>query len=100
MVVYIPQGSFSVALHRGFPLPILLIRMNAPSRQHHSFRLFARPTFLEGVARVFDFANVLQNYRHDTTEHEADTNALRSDWIAVGDDLRHAISTYERQPRA
>ena len=74
--------------------------MNAPSRQHHSFRLFARPTFLEGVARIFDFANVLQKYRHDTTEHEADTNALRSDWMAVGDDLRHAISTYERQPRA
>ena len=71
--------------------------MNASSLQKQSFRLFARPTFLEGVARVFDFANVLQRYRDDTTDHEADANALRSDWMAVGDDIRHAIGTYERQ---
>jgi hypothetical protein len=25
---------------------------------------------------------------------------VRSDWMAVGDDLRHAIRTYERQSRA
>ena len=100
MVVYIPQESSSAALYRGFPLPILSMRMNAPSRQQHSFRLFARPTFLEGAARVFDFANVLQKYRYDTTEPEADTNALSSDWMAVGDDIGHAIMRYERQHRA
>ena len=71
--------------------------MNASSLQKHSFRLFARPTFLEGAARVFDFANILQRYRYDTTDHEADANALRSDWMAVGDDIRHAVSIYERQ---
>jgi hypothetical protein len=74
--------------------------MNASSLHKHSFRLFTRPSFLEGVARIFDFANVLQSYRYDRTEHEADANALMSDWMAVGDDLRHAIRTYERQPRA
>ena len=74
--------------------------MHALSRQPHSFRLFARPTFLEGAARIFDFASVLQQYRTDATEAEADTNALRSDWMAVGDDIRHAIMSYERQPRA
>jgi len=74
-----------------------IIHMHTPTREPHSFRLFARPTFLEGAARVFDFANVLQKYRYDTTEHEADTNALRSDWMAVGDDIRHAISAYERR---
>jgi hypothetical protein len=74
--------------------------MHAPARQHHSFRLFARPTFLEGAARIFDFASILQNYRTDTSEAEADTHALTSDWMAVGDDIQHAIHTYERQPRA
>jgi hypothetical protein len=74
--------------------------MHAPSRQFHSFRLFARPTFIEGVARVFDFANALQRYRSDKTEHEADTNALSSDWRAVGDDIGYAIMRYERQDRA
>ena len=100
MVVYKPQESSSTARFRGFPLPILSIHMHAPSRQHYSFRLFARPTFLEGAARIFDFAKVLQSYRYDMIEHEADTNALTNDWMAVGDDLRHAIRTYERQPRA
>jgi hypothetical protein len=74
--------------------------MHAPTREPHSFRLFARPTFLEGAARIFDFASVLQQYRTDATEAEADTTALKSDWMAVGDDLRHAIMRYERQPRA
>jgi hypothetical protein len=74
--------------------------MNTSSLHKHSFRLFARPSFLEGVARLFDFANVLQRYRYDRTEHDADAHALSSDWTAVGDDLRHAIRTYERQPRA
>jgi hypothetical protein len=74
--------------------------MNASCLQKHSFRLFARPTFTEGVARVFDFANVLQKYRYDTTDHEADANALRSDWMAVGDDIRHAIGVYERHHTA
>jgi len=73
--------------------------MHTLTRQPHSFRLFVRPTFLEGAARIFDFTNVLQHYRTDATEGEADTNALRSDWSAVGDDIRHVIISYERQPR-
>jgi hypothetical protein len=74
--------------------------MKTPSPQTHSFRLFVRPTFLEGVARVFDFANSLQRYRYDKTEDEADKNALKSDWMAVGHDLRHAINFYERNHKA
>ena len=74
--------------------------MNTSYLHKHSFRLFARPGFLEGVARIFDFANVLQSYRYDTTAREADAKAVRSDWMAVGDDLRHAIRTYERHSRA
>jgi hypothetical protein len=70
---------------------VTIIPMHAPARQPHSFRLFARPTFLEGAARIFDFTSVLQNYRSDATEAEADTNALRSDWMAVGDDIRQAL---------
>ena len=70
--------------------------MKASSLQTHSFRLFARPTFLEGTARVFDFTNILQRYRYDATDDKADANALRSDWMAVGDDIRHVIGDYER----
>jgi hypothetical protein len=74
--------------------------MNASSLHKHSFQLFARPTFLEGAARIFDFVSVLQNYRTDATEAEADANALRSDWMAVGDDIRQALMSYEQHHRA
>jgi hypothetical protein len=70
--------------------------MKDSSLQTYSFRLFARPTFLEGAARVFDLTHVLQRYRDDATDHEADATALRSDWMAVGDDIRPAIGIYER----
>ena len=89
-----------VALRSNIDVAVGIMRMNASYLSKHSFRLFARPSFLEGAARVFDFANVLQSYRYDMTEHETDMSALSSDWMTVGDDIRHAISTYKRQPRA
>lgn len=52
--------------------------------------LFARPSFLEGVARIFDFAGTLSEYNRSRTGEEADYQALLSDWLAVGDDIREA----------
>ena len=60
-------------------------------------QLFARPSFVEGIARLLDFAGTLQEYNGSRTNVEADTRALKNDWNAVGDDLRGAIKTYERQ---
>ena len=73
--------------------------MHMSGRGKYTFRLFARPTFLEGMGRLFDFANALQMYRSDATKELADMHALKSDWFAVGDDLRSAMSTYEREQR-
>ena len=53
--------------------------------------LFARPSFLEGLARIFDFGGSLNQYNTSATPEEADKRALRSDWLAVGDDMRRAI---------
>lgn len=50
--------------------------------------LFARPSFIEGVARILDFGNTLNQYN---TSADADTIALTMDMYAVGDDLREAI---------
>ena len=58
--------------------------------------LFAEPTFLSGVARIFDFAGSLNEYNHSLTPEQANRIALRNDWEAVGDALRTAVDEYRR----
>lgn len=60
-------------------------------------RLFARPSFLEGVARVIDIGATLNVYNQDSTGNEADAKAIYSDWFAVGDDLRSAIRKHQEE---
>lgn len=57
----------------------------------HTQILFPRPSFLEGLGRIFDFAGLLNLYNHSRTPHEADTRAINADWAAVGEDLWAAI---------
>ena len=52
--------------------------------------LFARVSFLEGVARIFDLSGTLSEYNRSRTGEETDCQALLSDWKAVGDDIREA----------
>ena len=59
--------------------------------------LFARPSAVEGVARIVDFAATLQDYNTSSTETEADFRALKDDWKVVGDDLRYAIKKHEQE---
>ena len=59
-----------------------------------TFRLFAAPSFLEGFNRNIDWAETLDIYNENETEDEADYFALKSDWFAVGDDIRTAILKY------
>lgn len=59
--------------------------------------LFARPSFTEGVARLFDFGNGLDEYNRSESETQADIRALRNDWYAIGDDLRAAMSKHAEE---
>lgn len=61
---------------------------------NRTFRLFATPSFLEGFNRNADWAGTLDIYNENETEDEADYLALKSDWFAVGDDIRTAILKY------
>ncbi len=60
--------------------------------------LLARPSFLEGIARLFDFGNTLSQYYFNEpdvlTPQEADALAIYSDWQAVGDDMREVMMEY------
>ncbi|MFH1760059.1 MAG: hypothetical protein ABIA63_03060 [bacterium] len=56
----------------------------------HSDFLFARPSFIEGMARLFDFGNTLNIYNNSRTPEEADRWAMRKDFQAVGADIYSA----------
>ena len=60
-------------------------------------KLFAEPSFIEGVSRVLDLGGTMQEYNSSKTEQEADASALRNDWLAVGEDLKSSIMTYEQK---
>jgi hypothetical protein len=53
--------------------------------------LFAQPSFLEGWARLYDFADTLTVFNESPTPQQADYFALRQDWMCVGDDLKSAL---------
>lgn len=61
--------------------------------------LYARPSFREGVARVLDMGDTLTEYNYSLTPQQADRLALRSDWMVVGEDLRHAMIQAARELR-
>lgn len=59
--------------------------------------LFARPSFLEGVARIFDFGGTLNEYNGPFTGPDADAAAIWSDWATIGQDMRAAIGAFEAE---
>jgi hypothetical protein len=54
--------------------------------------MFARPSFVSGLARILDFGGTLNEYSDTTSDDEADYRALESDSLAVGDAIREAAS--------
>lgn len=58
--------------------------------------LFAQPSFLEGLARAVDIGDTLTVYNNSESGAEADRHALRSDWQAVGQDLKQAMAEFRR----
>lgn len=62
----------------------------------YSSFLFARPSFIEGMARIVDFGNTLSQYNTSPDGATADARALAADWQAVGDCMKQAILRYSR----
>lgn len=63
------------------------------------FKLFDRPSFLDGMARVLDLSGSLNIYNNSHSAAEADMKAIRSDWEVVGKDLGDTIE-FERQKKS
>jgi hypothetical protein len=63
-----------------------------------TFRLFgSTPSFIKGVGRVFDFSQSLDSYNTSSTPEQADFDAIKSDWQAVGGDIKDSIEQYAKQ---
>ncbi len=54
--------------------------------------IFARPSFVEGMARIVDVGDTLNGYN---ASDDPDTVALMMDWLAVGQAMRRAIGEFE-----
>lgn len=61
--------------------------------------LSARPSFLTGIARLFDFWGLFRSSNVGRNAKIADSKALYSDWHAIGQDLQKAVRSYARELR-
>ena len=61
--------------------------------------LFARPSYLTGVARILDLGGQFDAYNVSRTPAEADVRAIMSDWAMVGLDLNRAVAHVGAQIR-
>ena len=59
--------------------------------------LYARPSFLEGMARLVDVGGTLSEYNDSPDGQIADAEAMWMDWAVVGQDMCHALEIYESQ---
>ena len=80
--------------HSVFDLVSLGVNTVCPMN-HLSTFLYARPSFLEGVARLIDWGNTLQEYNTVSDPKVADYLALSADWRVVGHDLESAMFSSE-----
>jgi hypothetical protein len=67
----------------------------AQSRYPYSL-FFVDPTFLVGMASVFDLAGVLPGFNSAATPALADFLALQYDWYKVGQDLYSAMNAFKQ----
>ena len=69
--------------------------MNDYMPKSNRLHLVPRPTAWTGIGSLFDICGVLNTYTVAPSGERADYEALRSDWLAVGDYLAEAIAQHK-----
>ena len=59
--------------------------------------IYARPSFLEGVARIMDIGGTLNEYNYASDGQQADAIAIWSDWAVIGQDMYTAMGIYREE---
>jgi len=54
-------------------------------------------SFVIGIGSVFNLAGNYFDYNYSTSPEEADEIAIASDWYIIGEDIKQAISGYEKE---
>lgn len=62
-----------------------------------TYYLFARPSFLEGVARTLDITGTFDSYNESPNGKVADVRALTNDWKMVGFDIQTGLDEYGKE---
>lgn len=65
----------------------------------NSSPLFAKPSFMKGVARSMDLYGVLSRYNSSTATRKADYQAHARDWKLVGKFIYSAIVDYGKSSK-
>ena len=58
--------------------------------------LYARPSFLAGVASLLDIFGVFTSYNISPSPDVADSRAIYSDWKVIGSDIKQAVFEVEQ----
>ncbi len=53
--------------------------------------LFSMPSFLSGMGKAIDLGGTMTLFNGAASAEEADSLAVLSDWLAVGEDMKKAI---------
>ena len=59
--------------------------------------LVAQPSFLSGMARLFDLFGLFDSYKESRTSEEADAVATYLDWRITGEDIRNGAHKFQQE---
>ena len=68
-----------------------------PKTNRQSTALYFLRPFISGIASIFSFGHGAIDIPSSAKTEMTDKEALESDWLAVGSDMRSAIDKYERE---
>ncbi len=61
-----------------------------------TFRLFKNThSFTDGMASLLDFSSPTVKFHMSKSDSEADGESIHADWLAIGADMKEAISEYD-----
>ena len=65
--------------------------------EFYSSFLFARPSLIEGIARIMDMRGTLNEYNASDTGAVADAIAIWMDWRMIGQDIHGAMGAFSEE---
>ncbi|MEI6533556.1 MAG: hypothetical protein WCO06_07020 [Candidatus Roizmanbacteria bacterium] len=64
-----------------------------------SSQIYRQPSFLKGIARIFDLFGVLDRSQTQCEEQMVDYTASKRDWNIIGNDISRALNRYGANKR-